>query len=116
MTSVSVTQQYKTVTVTEGDGQTSVVSAPSSTITVETVGLGPQGPAGPPGPSSLPPEVRVDAATAGTIYAGQAANGSAEASAVWTLTRTTYSAAGVRLTKGTATGVTWTGRAGHTYT
>jgi hypothetical protein len=60
--------------------------------------------------------VRVDAATAGTIYKGQAGTGSSDSAAVWTIVKTTYSAAGVRLTKGTATNVTWTGRASHTYT
>lgn len=59
---------------------------------------------------------RVDTATAGVIYVGQAINGAAESSPVWTIVRTTYSAAGVRTSKGTATAVTWTGRAGHTYT
>jgi hypothetical protein len=60
-------------------------------------------------------ETRIDTTTTGVIYVGQAISGAAEGSPVWTIVRTTYSAAGIRLTKGTATGVTWTGRAGHTY-
>jgi hypothetical protein len=59
--------------------------------------------------------VRVDASTAGTVYVGRTSYGAAESSPVWTITRTTYSAAGVRTSKLTATAVTWTGRASHTY-
>jgi len=58
---------------------------------------------------------RVDATTAQTIYTAQAPSGSSDSSAVWTITRTTYSTVGTRLTIGVATGVTWTGRTGHTY-
>lgn len=47
-------------------------------------------------------------------YAGQAPVGSAEGSAVWTIRRLTYSS-GVYQSTATATDVTWTGRAGHTY-
>lgn len=46
MTSVSVSQDYKTVVVTEGPDQTTVVTAPSPAVTIETIGLGPQGPGG----------------------------------------------------------------------
>jgi hypothetical protein len=46
MTSVSVTQDYKTVIVTEGPNQTTVVTSPSPAVTIETIGLGPQGPGG----------------------------------------------------------------------
>lgn len=46
MTSVSVTQDYKTVIVTEGPDQTTVVTSPSPAVTIETIGLGPQGPGG----------------------------------------------------------------------
>lgn len=105
-TEIITTQQ---VVITETAVNVLEVTAPTAPAVVEVMTEGPQGAA------SLPPAVRVDAATAGTIYAGQAANGSSESAAVWTITRTTYSAAGVRLTKGTASGVTWTGRAGHTY-
>jgi len=58
----------------------------------------------------------VDAiSTANTIYVGIAAKGAAQSSAVWTITRSVFSAAGIRTSKGTATGVTWTGRTTHTY-
>lgn len=46
MTSVSISQDYKTVVVTEGPDQTTVITAPSPAVTVETTGLGPQGPGG----------------------------------------------------------------------
>jgi len=59
--------------------------------------------------------VRVDAATAGAVYVGRASYGAAEGSPVWTITRSTYSPAGIRTSKGTATAVTWTGRTSHTY-
>lgn len=49
MTAVTVTTEARTVVVTEGDGKTTVVTSPSSAITVETVGIGPQGPQGPQG-------------------------------------------------------------------
>ena len=85
------------------------VTASAAPAVVQVVTDGPQGAA------SLAAEVRIDAATAGTVYVGKAANGAAEASAIWTITRSTYNAAGVRTAKGTATNVTWTGRAGHSY-
>jgi hypothetical protein len=46
MTSVSITESYKTVVVSEGAGETVIVTAPSQAVTVSTVGLGPQGPGG----------------------------------------------------------------------
>lgn len=46
MTSVTIDNAYNTVVVTEGNGDTAVVTAPSPTVTVETLGLGPQGPGG----------------------------------------------------------------------
>lgn len=46
MTTVSVTNLSNTVVVTEGTGETTVVSAPSPAVLVETTGLGPQGPGG----------------------------------------------------------------------
>ena len=61
------------------------------------------------------PETLVDASTAGVIYVGTAAHGTAEGSAAWTITRSVFNAAGTRTSRGTATGVTWTGRASHTY-
>lgn len=103
---VLTTQQ---VVVTETATQVLEVIAPQAPAVVEVVTAGPQG------VGSLTEEVRVDAATAGTIYVGKAANGSSEAAAVWSIIRSTYNAAGVRTAKGTALNVTWTGRAGHTY-
>jgi hypothetical protein len=60
-------------------------------------------------------QVLVDADTAGSIYVGKAPQGVAESAARWTVTRSIYDAAGIRTSKGTAAGVTWTGRASHTY-
>jgi hypothetical protein len=60
-------------------------------------------------------EVRIDTSTAGVIYVGQAFYGKEETDAAWTITRSTYSPAGIRTSKGTATGVTWTDRTTHTY-
>lgn len=46
MTTVSIDDAYKTVVVTEGAGEVTVVTAPSPAVLVETTGLGPQGPGG----------------------------------------------------------------------
>lgn len=97
------------VVITETAVNVLEVTAPTAPAVVQVVAQGPQG------PQALAPAVRIDTATTGVIYVGQAINGAAESSPVWTITRTTYNAAGVRQSKGTATGVTWTGRAGHTY-
>lgn len=59
--------------------------------------------------------VRVDASTAGTVYVGRATYGAAESAPLWTITRSTYDAAGIRTSRGQAVAVTWTGRASHTY-
>jgi hypothetical protein len=59
--------------------------------------------------------IRVDASTAGTVYVGRASYGTPESSESWSITRTTYSAAGVRTSRTTATAVTWTGRVSYTY-
>lgn len=59
--------------------------------------------------------IRADATTAGTVYMGRAANGTAESSASWTIIRTTYNTVGIRTSKLQAVAVTWTGRASHTY-
>lgn len=48
-------------------------------------------------------------------YQGSAPQGSAEGDAVWTIYRLTY-AGGAYVETKSATNVTWTGRAGHTYT
>jgi len=61
-------------------------------------------------------EVLIDASTAGTIYVGTAPVGSSVDASVWTIIKTTYTTAGIRTSKGTATNVTWTGRASHSYT
>ncbi len=107
---VLVTQSAQaTVQVSPADPAVVEVLAPAVPVAVEVGVPGPQAPVRPPN------ELRVDTGTAGTVYAGRAVNGSAESSAAWTITRSTYNPAGVRQTKGTATGVTWTGRTGHTY-
>jgi hypothetical protein len=60
--------------------------------------------------------VRIDStSTANTIYVGTAPAGSGEAAAVWSITRTQFSAAGVQTGSSTITAVTWTGRTTHTY-
>jgi hypothetical protein len=60
--------------------------------------------------------VRIDStSTANTIYVGKAPAGSSESSAVWVITRTQFSAAGVQTGSSTITAVTWTGRTTHTY-
>lgn len=46
MNTVSVDDAYKTVVVTEGAGEVTVVNAPAPAVLVETTGLGPQGPGG----------------------------------------------------------------------
>jgi hypothetical protein len=51
MTLISVSQDYKVVTVTEGADQTTVVTAPAQTVTVAVVETGPQGPQGLQGPA-----------------------------------------------------------------
>jgi hypothetical protein len=70
-------------------------------------------PGGPGGASSA---VRIDStSTANTVYVGKAPAGSGEAAAVWSITRTQFSAAGVQTGSSTITAVTWTGRTTHTY-
>ena len=60
--------------------------------------------------------VRIDStSTANTIYVGKAPAGSAESAAVWTITRSQFSTAGVQAGGSTVTAVTWTGRTSHTY-
>jgi hypothetical protein len=49
MTTVTINDAYKTVVITEGNGDTAIVTAPSPAVTVETIGIGPQGPQGPAG-------------------------------------------------------------------
>lgn len=73
------------------------------------------GATGPAGADAPVMTVRVDTSTAGTIYVGKALNGTAESSANWEIYKSTFDTAGLLLTTGVATNVTWTGRAGHTY-
>lgn len=96
-----------TVTITAPTTAQAQVFGPDTPSVVEVGTVAPQQPVA---------AVRVDASTAGTVYVGQAAYAAAESAAVWKITRSIYTAAGVRSSKGTATGVTWTGRAVHTYT
>lgn len=110
---ILVTQSAQaTVQVSPANPAVVEVLAPAVPVAVE---VGVPGPQGPIGPVRQPDEVRIDASAAGTIYAGRAVNGSAEGAAFWTITRSLYNAAGIRTGKGTAANVTWTGRAGHTY-
>lgn len=76
---------------------------------------GPEGPAGPAGPIRVG-SVLIDAALSGTVYVGTAPTGSEESQDVWTIVRTLYDSAGVRIDKGTATDVNWTDRYSHIYT
>jgi hypothetical protein len=46
MTAVTVITEAITVVITEGNGNTAVVSSPSSAVLIETIGLGPQGAVG----------------------------------------------------------------------
>jgi hypothetical protein len=109
MTAVQVATTRQVI-ITETAEQVVEVLVPQAPAVVNVITEGPQGPAA--GAS----EVRVDAATAGTIYVGIAVNGTAESATAWTITRSTYSAAGLRTSKLTATAVTWTGRVSHSYT
>lgn len=92
-------------------------------ITGATGVIGPTGVAGPTGPVGVTGatgpsgigSVLVDATTANTIYVGIAPNNASQSSAVWTITKTVFSSAGIRTSKLQAVGVTWTGRTGHTY-
>ena len=61
------------------------------------------------------PQSLIDAGTAGVIFVGTAAVGTAQTDASWTITRSQFNAAGTRTSRGRATGVTWTGRASHPY-
>lgn len=109
MTTITVTGQTQQVVVQEVATNVIEVLTPAAPAVVEVVTDGPQGPI-------RVGRVLTDATTAGTIYVGTAAGGTAESAAAWTITRSLYSAAGVRTSKGTATAVTWTGRSSHTYT
>ena len=48
-------------------------------------------------------------------YCGTAELGTAEGTAAWFITKLTFTAAGAVSATATASDVTWTGRAGHTY-
>lgn len=112
MTTVNVTSVSNNVVVTE-NGTTTVVTVPETSVITATA-VGPQGPQGPQGETALR-ERRHDWSSP-YDYCGLAAVGSAENAAVWTITRLTINSSGDVTAVGTATNVTWTGRAGHTYT
>lgn len=84
------------------------VSVPSVPSVVEVSVPGPQGPAGGLARRHdwAPPY----------DYLGTAPLGTAESSSAWRITRLTINPAGAVTATGTAVNVTWTGRAGHTYT
>ena len=62
------------------------------------------------------PESLIDAGTTGVIYVGTAPPGALQTASSWTITRSQFSAAGIRTSRGRAIGVSWTGRASHVYT
>lgn len=93
-----------------------VVVGEENTTYIQVTTEGPAGPRGPAGADAPLKTVKVDASTAGTQYVGKALLGTAESAALWRIVKSTFSSAGVLLTSGTATNVTWTGRTGHTYT
>ncbi len=96
--------------VEDGGVQVVEIDQPTQVETVEIITPGRQGPA------AASAEIRIDASAVGIVIVGRAPGGSAESAPTWTITRTTYSPAGIRTGKATATGVTWTGRASHSYT
>lgn len=59
--------------------------------------------------------VRVDADAQGILFIGTAPLDTPENAADWKITRSIFSPAGIRIGRGTAIGVTWTGRANHSY-
>lgn len=70
---------------------------------------------GPPGPLRIG-QVRVDADTAGIVYVGSAPFGADESDEAWAITKSTFSSAGVRISKGQAVAVAWTNRETAIYT
>lgn len=70
---------------------------------------------GPQGPALLPAITRVDTNTPGIVYVGRAPYGTSETAPTWTITRSLFSAAGVRVSKGQAVAVAWTDRETATY-
>ena len=102
---IITTQQ---VAVTEVQQGVIEVTAPTKPAVVGVVTAGPQGPV-------RIGKVLLDADTPGTIYAGTAPLGTAEDAEAWTITRSTFSGAGIRTSRGTASGVSWTDRTSHTY-
>jgi hypothetical protein len=106
---VLVTQSAQaTVQVAAGEPAVVEVTAPATAATIEVSVPGPQGP-------SRASERRHDW-SAPYDYIGTAPLGTADNTAAWRITRLTVSTAGAVTATGTATGVTWTGRSGHTYT
>jgi hypothetical protein len=55
-------------------------------------------------------EVLIDSSQTGIIYVGEAPRGSSESSPVWVIKKSTFSPAGLLLSKQTATNVPWTNR------
>lgn len=119
-----------TVEIIEAAAQVVEVVAPGPSPTVEALEAQPHGVVevtqpGPPGPAGDPGEpgdpaptyaTLIDSTSPTTIYVGKAPEGAAVGDATWTIRRSTFSAAGVLLTTGTATNVNWTNRTSHVYT
>lgn len=82
-------------------------------VVVKTGVPGPRGVDGDPGTDATVHARRYEE-SGNYIYCATAPQGSAEGLAVWRVTRITYTS-GVQSATGVATGVTWAGRAGHTY-
>lgn len=100
------------IAVQDIDGQIISSTAPKTAFLFSTHG-GAAGVAGADGEDATVHARRYEE-SGNYIYAGTAPAGSAEGSAVWRITRITYSS-GTQTATGVATNVTWTGRAGHTY-
>lgn len=87
MTVVTVTNAAATVVVTEGTGDTAIVTAPSPAVVVEAVAVGPQGPQGPqglPGASGLFVDDTAKVDTSVVYY--DAASATFKADNTWTTT------------------------------
>lgn len=83
MTSVNVTAVTSTVTVTEGDAGTTVVTVPETSV-VTAVAVGPQGPIGPQGASGLIVDTTAKVNKSVVYY--DAHTSSFKADATWTTT------------------------------
>ena len=105
MSVVASPQSASRLVVTDNTHTTTVTVSPSPSILVSATGL--QGPSG-----ALS---RRHDWTQPYDYLGTAPLGTADNSPAWRITRLTVSPAGAVIATGVATNVTWTGRAGHTY-